>query len=39
VLGLILNEVSPSTTDGYYDDRYCRRYYKYYRQESQARGA
>ncbi len=39
VLGLILNEVSPSTTDGYYDDRYCRRYYKYYRRESQARGA
>jgi capsular exopolysaccharide synthesis family protein len=39
LLGLILNEVSPSTTDGYYDDRYCRRYYKYYRRESQARGA
>jgi capsular exopolysaccharide synthesis family protein len=39
VLGLILNEVSPSTTDGYYDERYCRRYYKYYRRESKARGA
>ena len=39
LLGLILNEVSPSTTDGYYDDRYCRRYYKYYRRESQSRGA
>jgi polysaccharide biosynthesis transport protein len=39
LLGLILNEVSPSNTDGYYDERYCRRYYKYYRRESKARGA
>jgi len=39
LLGLILNEVSQSTTDGYYDDRYCRRYYKYYQRESKARGA
>jgi Mrp family chromosome partitioning ATPase len=39
VLGLVLNEVSPATTDGYYDDRYCRKFYKYYRQESKAKGA
>jgi capsular exopolysaccharide synthesis family protein len=38
VLGLVLNEVSSATTDGYYDDRYCRHFYKYYRQEHQASG-
>ena len=39
LLGLILNEVSPATTDGYYDDRYSRRFYRYYRRESKAKGA
>ena len=38
VLGLVLNEVSSATTDGYYDDRYCRHFYKYYRQEHKASG-
>jgi Mrp family chromosome partitioning ATPase len=38
VLGLVLNEVSAATTDGYYDDRYSRRFYRYYRQEYKARG-
>jgi len=36
VLGLVLNEVSSASTDGYYDDRYSRKFYKHYRQ--QARG-
>jgi capsular exopolysaccharide synthesis family protein len=39
LLGLILNEVSPASTDGYYDDRYSRRFYQYYRRESKAKGA
>lgn len=39
LLGLILNEVSPATTGGYYDDRYNRRFYRYYRRESKAKGA
>ncbi|HUB83247.1 MAG TPA: polysaccharide biosynthesis tyrosine autokinase [Bryobacteraceae bacterium] len=39
LLGLVLNEVSPATTGGYYDDRYSRRFYRYYRRESRAQGA
>ena len=39
VLGLVLNEVSSATTEGYYDERYSRRYYRYYRQQSKASGA
>ena len=39
LLGLVLNEVSPATTDGYYDDRYSRRYYRYYQRNSTAGGA
>ncbi|HEX3743275.1 MAG TPA: polysaccharide biosynthesis tyrosine autokinase [Bryobacteraceae bacterium] len=38
LLGLVLNEVGPSTTDGYYADR-DRRYYRYYRSETSAGGA
>jgi len=38
VLGLVLNEVSSATTNGYYDDRYCQDLYKYYRQEHNASG-
>jgi Mrp family chromosome partitioning ATPase len=39
VLGLVLNQVSSATTDGYYDDRYSRSYYKYSRQHFKASGA
>jgi Mrp family chromosome partitioning ATPase len=39
VLGLVLNEVSSSSTDGYYEDRYSRKFHRYYRQESKAKGA
>jgi capsular exopolysaccharide synthesis family protein len=39
VLGLVLNQVSSASTDGYYDDRYSRKFYKYYRQEQKASGA
>jgi capsular exopolysaccharide synthesis family protein len=38
VLGLVLNEVSSTTTDGFYDDRYCREYYKHYQQRHQTGG-
>ena len=39
VLGMVLNEVSSATTDGYYEDRYRRNFYRYYREQSKAKGA
>jgi capsular exopolysaccharide synthesis family protein len=38
VLGLVLNEVSSATTDGYYGNRYTRKFYKHYAQEQRAAG-
>jgi capsular exopolysaccharide synthesis family protein len=39
LLGLVLNQVSSSTTEWYYDERYSRKAYRYYRQQSKAKGA
>jgi len=39
ILGLVLNEVSAATTHGYYSYRYSRKFYRYYRQERQVKGA
>jgi succinoglycan biosynthesis transport protein ExoP len=39
LLGLVLNEVTSASTEGYYDERYRRKVYRYYRQESKAKGA
>ena len=39
VLGLVLNEVSASTTDGYCEERYSRDLRKYYRPQHKVKGA
>jgi capsular exopolysaccharide synthesis family protein len=36
ILGLVLNQVSSATTDGYYEERYSRKYYKQYRRDGKA---